>query len=36
MRRMNGKWYSVFEEISEPVDAKTGKSVTKASAIASH
>jgi ketosteroid isomerase-like protein len=36
MRRMNGKWYSVFEEISTPVDAKTGKSVTKASAIASH
>jgi ketosteroid isomerase-like protein len=36
MRRMSGKWYSVFEEISTPVDAKTGKSVTKASAIASH
>jgi ketosteroid isomerase-like protein len=36
MRRMNGKWYSVFEEISTPVDAKTGKSVTKASAIASN
>jgi ketosteroid isomerase-like protein len=36
MRRMNGKWYSVFEAISTPVDAKTGKSVTKASAIASN
>jgi ketosteroid isomerase-like protein len=36
MRRMNGKWYSVFEEISTPVDAKTGKSVIKASAIAAH
>jgi ketosteroid isomerase-like protein len=35
MRRMNGKWYAVFEEISTPVDAKSGKSVTKASAIAS-
>jgi ketosteroid isomerase-like protein len=34
MRRMDGKWYSVFEAISVPVDAKTGKSVTKASAIA--
>jgi ketosteroid isomerase-like protein len=33
MRRMDGKWYSVFEAISVPVDAKTGKSVTKASAI---
>jgi ketosteroid isomerase-like protein len=36
MRRMNGKWYSVFEAISTPVDAKTGKSITKASAIASN
>jgi ketosteroid isomerase-like protein len=34
MRRMDGKWYSVFEAISVPVDPKTGKSVTKASAIA--
>jgi hypothetical protein len=34
MRRMEGKWYSVFEAISVPVDAKTGKSVTKPSAIA--
>ena len=34
MRRMDGKWYSVFEAISVPVDAKTGKSVTQASAIA--
>jgi ketosteroid isomerase-like protein len=33
MRRMDGKWYSVFEAISVPVDGKTGKSVTKASAI---
>jgi ketosteroid isomerase-like protein len=36
MRRENGKWYSIFEEISEPVDTKTGKSVSKASDIASH
>jgi ketosteroid isomerase-like protein len=36
MRRMKGKWYSVFEAISTPVDAKTGKSITKASAIASN
>jgi ketosteroid isomerase-like protein len=36
MRRMNGKWYSVFEAVSTPVDAKTGMSVTKASAIASN
>jgi ketosteroid isomerase-like protein len=36
MRRVKGKWYAVFEEISEPVDAKTGKSVTQASAIASN
>lgn len=36
MRRMNGKWYAVLEEISVPVDAKTGQSVTKASAIASN
>jgi ketosteroid isomerase-like protein len=34
LRRMNGKWYSVFEAISVPVDARTGKSVTKAAAIA--
>ena len=34
MRRMGGKWYSVLEAISVPVDAKTGKSVTQASAIA--
>jgi ketosteroid isomerase-like protein len=34
LRRMDGKWYSVFEAISVPVDAKTGKSVTKAAAIA--
>jgi ketosteroid isomerase-like protein len=36
MRRMKGKWYSVFEAISEPVDPKTGKPVSKASAIASN
>jgi ketosteroid isomerase-like protein len=36
MRRMGGKWYSVLEAISVPVDAKTGKSVTQASAIAFH
>jgi ketosteroid isomerase-like protein len=36
MRRMKGKWYSVFEAISTPVDTKTGKSITKASAIASN
>jgi ketosteroid isomerase-like protein len=34
MRRMDGKWYSVFEAVSVPVDAKTGKSVTNPSAIA--
>ena len=34
LRRMDGKWYSVFEAISVPVDGKTGKSVTKAAAIA--
>jgi ketosteroid isomerase-like protein len=34
MRRMNDKWYSVFEAVSVPVDPKTGKSVTKPSAIA--
>jgi ketosteroid isomerase-like protein len=34
MRRTNGKWYSVFEAISVPVDPKTGKSVTKPDAIA--
>jgi ketosteroid isomerase-like protein len=34
MRRMAGKWYSVFEAISVPVDPKTGKSVTKPDAIA--
>jgi len=36
MRRMNGKWYAVFEAVSEPVDPKTGKPVSKASAIASN
>jgi ketosteroid isomerase-like protein len=36
MRQVKGKWYSVFEAISEPVDPKTGKSVTQVSAIASH
>jgi ketosteroid isomerase-like protein len=35
MRRVKGKWYSAFEEISEPVDTKTGKSVNQAAAIAS-
>ncbi len=34
MRRMDDKWYSVFEAISVPVDSKTGKAVTNASAIA--
>ena len=34
LRRMDGKWYSMFEAISVPVDVKTGKSVTKAAAIA--
>jgi len=33
---MKGKWYSVFETVSTPVDAKTGKSITKASAITPH
>jgi hypothetical protein len=27
MRRVHGKWYSFFEMISYPVDAKTGKSI---------
>lgn len=36
MRRMGGKWYSVLEAISVPVDAKTGQAVTQASAIAFH
>jgi ketosteroid isomerase-like protein len=36
MRRTDGKWYSIMEAISVPVDAKTGKSVTQASAIAFH
>ena len=34
LRRMDGKWYSMFEAISVPVDVKTGRSVTKAAAIA--
>jgi ketosteroid isomerase-like protein len=28
MRRVNGQWYSVFEALSVPVDAKTGKALT--------
>lgn len=36
MRRVKGKWYAIFEAISDPVDPKTGKSVTQASAIAAH
>ncbi len=27
MRRVNGKWYSFFEMISYPIDAKTGKGI---------
>jgi ketosteroid isomerase-like protein len=34
LRRVAGKWYSVLEAISVPVDAKTGGSVTQPSAIA--
>jgi ketosteroid isomerase-like protein len=34
LRRMDGKWYSVLEAISVPVDAKTGQSVTIPSVIA--
>jgi ketosteroid isomerase-like protein len=33
MRRVDGKWYAIFEEVSVPVDAKTGKSVTKPSEL---
>jgi ketosteroid isomerase-like protein len=29
MRRVGGKWYSVFEALSAPVDAKSGKAMTE-------
>jgi hypothetical protein len=28
MRRVEGKWYSMLEAISMPIDPKTGKAVT--------
>jgi len=36
MRRVDGKWYSVFEALSVPVDAKTGKAVTAAHSSPQH
>jgi ketosteroid isomerase-like protein len=34
MRRVGGKWYSMLEAISMPIDKKTGKAVTDPASFA--
>jgi ketosteroid isomerase-like protein len=36
MRRVGGKWYSMLEEISMPIDPKTGKAVSDPASFSEH